>query len=141
MRFFIMLLPWLELFTLVQLGIETSAMTAVAYAVGTLVLGLLVLRRQGMNMFERLRQVQSGGVIGPELLADEMAMGLAGLLLMFPGMISDFAALIVVIGPLRRRIARVISGPQPEPYVPQRDAEPNVIIEGQFQRVDEERDL
>lgn len=139
MRLFIMLLPWLELFTLVQLGIETSAMTAVAYAVGTLVLGLVILRRQGMNMFERLRQLQSGGVIGPELLADEMAMGLAAMLLMFPGMISDFAALIVMIGPLRRRLARLITGPQPEPYVPQRDAEPNVIIEGQFERVDEEK--
>jgi UPF0716 protein FxsA len=140
MRFIIMLLPWLELYTLVQLGIETSALTAVAYAVGTLFLGLLVLRRQGMEMFERLRKLQSGGVIGPELLVDDMAMGLAGVLLMFPGMISDVAALIVMIGPLRRRLARAMGGPQPEPYVPGRDREPNVIIEGQFHRVDSERD-
>ena len=138
MRFIIMLLPWLELYTLVKLGIETSALTAVGYAIGTLILGLLVLRRQGMEMFDRLRQLQSGGVIGPQLLMEDMAMGLAGVLLMFPGMISDVVAIIVMIGPLRRRLARAIGGPQPEPYVPERDREPNVTIEGQFQRLDDE---
>ena len=140
MRFIIALLPWLELFTLVQLGIETSALTAVAYAVGTLLLGLMVLRRQGMEMFDRLRQLQTGGVIGPDLLVDDMAMGLAGVLLMFPGMISDVAAVIVMIGPLRRRLARAIGGPQPQPYVPERDREPSVTIEGQFRRVDDSMD-
>ena len=46
MRFFFMLLPWLELFTLIQLGIETSALTAIFYVLATLTLGVLVLRRQ-----------------------------------------------------------------------------------------------
>ena len=36
MRFIIMLLPWLELFTLIQLGIETSALTALGYVLFTL---------------------------------------------------------------------------------------------------------
>ena len=141
MRFIIMLLPWLELYTLVKLGIETSALTAVAYAVGTLVLGLLLLRRQGEEMFERLRKLQSGGVIGPDLLVDDMAMGLAALLFMFPGMISDVAALVLMIGPLRRRLARDFGDPRPEPYVPDREREPNVVIEGQFHRVDERQDM
>ena len=114
MRFFILLLPWLELFTLIQLGIETSALTAIFYVLVTFVLGLVVIRRQGMDLVERLRGTQEGRVIGADLLVDDMAMGLAGLLLLFPGMISDFAALVVMVGPLRRRLARMIAGPQPE---------------------------
>ena len=47
MRLILMLLPWLELFTLIQLGIETRALTAIAYVLGTLALGLLGLQRQG----------------------------------------------------------------------------------------------
>ena len=121
MRFFIMLLPWLELFTLIQLGIETSALTALAYVFGTIFLGILVLQRQGQGMFERLRETQEGRILGPQLLLDDMAMGLAGLLLIIPGMITDFAALIVMVGPLRRRLARWVMGPQPEPYAPGRD--------------------
>ena len=130
MRFFIMLLPWLELFTLIKLGVETSALTALAYVFGTFVLGLMVL--------QRLRQAQEGRIIGRELLLDDMAMGLAGLLLMVPGMITDFAALIVVIGPLRRRLSRWFLGPQPEPYVPDRDASSHDTIEGTYRRVDDE---
>ena len=138
MRFFLMLLPWLELFTLIELGIETSALTALAYVLFTIVLGVAVLQRQGRGMFERLRQSQEGRVIGPQLLLDDMAMGLAGLLLIVPGMISDFLALIVVIGPLRRRLAKWLIGPQPEPYVPDQDRQPHVTLEGQYRRVDEE---
>jgi len=138
MRFVIMLLPWLELFTLIELGIQTSALTALAYVFGTLFLGLAILQRQGQGMFERLRQSQEGRIIGPQLLLDDMAMGLAGLLLMIPGMITDFAALIVVIGPLRRRLANWVLGPQPEPYVPERDTSSHTTIEGNYRRVDDE---
>ena len=137
MQLIIGLLPWIELFTLIQLGIETSALTALFYVLATFVLGVAVLRRQGMGMFERLRQSQQGRIIGPELLLDDMAMGLAGLLLIFPGMISDLAALVVMIGPLRRRLARWLGGPGPEPYAPQRDHSEKNTIEGDFRHVDD----
>ena len=137
MRLFILLLPWLELFTLIQLGIETSALTALFYVLFTVVVGAAVLRRQGMGMFERLRQSQEGRIIGPELLLDDMVLGLAGLLLIFPGLISDVAAIIVMIGPLRRRLARWVSGPTPEPYSPQRDRTESTTIEGDFRHLDD----
>ena len=138
MRLFIFLLPWLELFTLIELGIKTSALTALGYVLLTGVLGMAVLQRQGQGMFERLRQSQQGRLVGPQLLLDDMALGLAGVLLMIPGMISDLAALIVVIGPLRRRLARWLLGPQAEPYAPERDPAGEVTIEGQFRRLDDE---
>ncbi len=140
MRLFVLLLPWLELFTLIQLGIETSALTAVFYVLATLVLGLFVLKRQGMQMLERLQGVQQGRVLGSELLVDDMAMGLAGVLLMFPGLISDFAALVVMISPLRRRLSRALGGAQAEPYAPQRDFDSDLTIDGEFTRIDEEKD-
>ncbi|MCB1709545.1 MAG: FxsA family protein [Halioglobus sp.] len=138
MRLFIFLLPWLELFTLIELGIKTSALTALGYVLFTGVLGMAILQRQGQGMFERLRQSQQGRLVGPQLLLDDMALGLAGVLLMIPGMISDLAALIVVIGPLRRRLARWLLGPQAEPYAPERDPAGEVTIEGQFRRLDDE---
>jgi UPF0716 protein FxsA len=139
MRFAIMLLPWLELLTLIELGIKTSALTALAYVFVTVLLGLAILRRQGRGMFERLRQAQDGRIIGPELLLDDMAMGFAGLLLIVPGMISDLVAVIVMVGPLRRRLASVLLGPQPEVYVPERDRTGHETIEGVFQQVDDEK--
>ena len=140
MRIFFLLLPWLELFTLIQLGIETSALTALGYVFLTFFAGLFVLRMQGAGMFNRLREMQSGRVLGPQMLLDDMAVGVAGLLLMFPGMISDLAAILVMIGPLRRRLARWLTGPQPEPYSPQQDQSGPTTIEGDFRRVDESSD-
>ena len=137
MRLFILLLPWLELLCLIQIGIETSALMALGYVLASLLLGVAVLRYQGMGMFARLRALQSGQVLGPQILLDDMAVGLAGLLLIFPGPISDVAALVVLIGPLRRRLARWLAGPQPEPYVPGRDQAGHTTVEGSFDRVDE----
>jgi len=137
MRVFVMLLPWLELFTLIQLGVKTSALTAIFYVLFTFVLGVAVIRRQGMGMFERLKQSQEGRIIGPDLLLDDMWLGFAGLLLIFPGMISDLIAIVVMIGPLRRRLVRWLGGPQPEVYVPTRDSSSHETIEGDFRRVDD----
>ena len=137
MRVFFLLLPWLELFTLIQLGVETSAFTALLYVLVTFALGVAVIRRQGMGMFERLRQSQEGRVLGPGLLLDDMWLGLAGLLLMFPGMISDFIAILVMIGPLRRGLARWLGGPQPEPYREAKDRASHETIEGDFRRLDD----
>ena len=67
-------------------------------------------------------------------------MGLAGLLLMVPGLISDFAAVIVMIGPLRRRLHRWLIGPQPEPYAPERDPQGHITIDGQYRRVEDDDD-
>ncbi len=140
MRFAIVILPWLELFTLIELGVKTSALTALAYVFVTLLLGMAILQRQGRGMFERLRQGRDGRIIGPALLLDDMAMGFAGLLLMIPGMITDVVALVVMIGPLRRRLARMLRGPEPEAYIPERDmgSHSHETIEGIFRHVDDE---
>lgn len=137
MRVLILLLPWLELFTLIQLGIETSALTALAYVLLTLVLGMLLLRHQGLGMFQRLREAQQGAMPGRQLLLDDMAIGLAGVLLMVPGLISDFAALIVMIGPLRRKLLRWLGGPPPEAPAGYREPGGRTTIEGDYRRLDD----
>jgi len=138
MRFAIIILPWLELFTLIELGVKTNALTALAYVFATLLLGIAIMQRQGRGMFERFRQGQNGGIFGPEMLLDDMAMGLAGLLFMIPGMITDLLALIVLVGPLRRRLARMLSGTQSEVNVPKRDKRSGETIEGVFRHLDDE---
>tara|TARA_R110000823_G_scaffold295738_6_gene415686 strand:+ start:12643 stop:13059 length:417 start_codon:yes stop_codon:yes gene_type:complete len=138
MRFIVFLLPWLELFTLIQLGIETSALTALMYVLVTLFLGLALLQRQGRELFEHLRESQRTGTAGAQVLLDRMALGLAGLLFMVPGLITDFAALVVLVGPLRRRIARALYGTPPARYTPEQDSSAHQTIEGSFRRVDDE---
>src|SRR6056297_3365482 len=112
MRVFLLLLPWLELFTLIQLGVATSALVALAYVFLTFVAGLALLRLQGRDLFNRLREAQEGRLFGPQIFVDDMAVGLAALLLMAPGLITDAAAILVLFGPLRRRVSRWLFGGQ-----------------------------
>ena len=138
MRFIFMLLPWLELLTLIQLGIETSALAALAWVFATLFLGLALLRQQGRGIFAQLNGLQNGQVVGPELFVDEMALGFAGLLLMVPGLITDTLALLVLIGPLRRRIARLFGKEPDVAPAPHREVDGSHTIEGSFRRLDDD---
>ena len=139
MRFAVLLLPWLELLTLIELGVRTSALTALAYVFATALLGMAMLQRQGLGIVERLRQAQYGRTIGADILLDDMAMGFAGILLMIPGILTDLIAILVLIGPLRRRLARAWVPPSPAVYVPEQDTGPHQTIEGEFHHVDDDR--
>lgn len=137
MRWIIILLPWLELFTLIQLGVETSAFAALGWVLLTLVLGILLLQKQGEGMFRRLREVQQGFVISPGWLMDDMAMSLAAVLLMVPGLITDTLAVLVMIGPLRRRLARLLGGGHPRRMEPEDPPQGQTTLEGDYRRLDD----
>ncbi|WP_439100571.1 FxsA family protein [Congregibacter sp.] len=138
MRWIFILLPWMELFTLIQLGARIGALQAMLYVLATFLLGLTILRMQGMEIVNKLRAVQSGGaaMLPQRLLADELAMGLAGLLLIVPGLITDGIAVLVLFGPLRRKLFAALGGKEdPGPAYRPRPGDP---IEGEFRRLDDD---
>jgi UPF0716 protein FxsA len=110
MRLILLLYPWLELLSLIQLGIEAGALVAIAWVLGMFMLGSVMLRHVGMTAVMRLREAQRNGVLQQTLFVDDFAVAFAGLLLMIPGLLSDFFALLVLVGPLRRGLARWIVG-------------------------------
>lgn len=141
MRLLIFLYPWLELFSLIQLGVETSALFAIAWVVVTLLLGGALLRRVGKAGLQRLREAQQTGVLRQHIFLDEMAMAGAGLLLIVPGLISDFLAIIVLSGPPRRALARLLGLTMT--YTGARSATErnnDYTIEGSFEVVDDDSD-
>ena len=108
MRLLLLAYPWLELLSLIQLGINTSALVALSYVLLMLFVGIGLLRFVGATAFQRLRDAQQTGRLQQHLLVDDLAVAVAALLLMIPGLLSDFFALVVLIGPLRRGLARAL---------------------------------
>ncbi len=138
MRWIIFLLPWVELFTLIQLGSNIGALSALLYVFATLVLGLTLLRAQGMELVAKLRAAENGQILPPELFVDELSTGLAAILLMIPGLVTDTLAVLFLFAPLRRRIfgaLRGASGPRGAYRGPMGPDDP---IEGEFRRIDDE---
>lgn len=157
MRWLFFLYPWLELFSLIQLGVETSALFAMAWVLAMILAGVLLLRRVGMANISRLRAAQQGRMLQQQLLLDDMASAVAALLLIIPGLISDVFAVVVLIGPLRRRLARLMSptaaqfdpnrggrrfegeGHPPYTGAPHHPHE-QITIDGEYRRLDDEED-
>ncbi|MEE4278085.1 MAG: FxsA family protein [Halieaceae bacterium] len=163
MRWIFLLLPWVELYSLIKLGGQIGGFPAVLYVFLTLVLGLSIVRLQGMEIIARLREAQQGGVLTERLLADDLAVGLAGVLLMVPGLVTDFLAAAVLVGPIWRRLtgqtraaspppgpsagpdsgaSSRASGPQRDPSGAHRGANRGSgrpdTIEGEYRRLDDE---
>ena len=150
MRLLLLAYPWLELLSLIQLGIKTNALIALGYVLIMLLLGTALLRFVGVHAMSRLREAQRSGLLQQHLLVDDLALAVAALLLMIPGLVSDVFAVVVLIGPLRRAAARVLgvsgaSGPLNNDFVdpanrggPHRSVssgEP-VTLDGDFETVD-----
>ena len=154
MRFLLFTYPWLELLSLIQLGVETNALFAIGWVFLMFLLGGAMIQRVGAASIVRLREAQRSGVLPQSLLVDDMALVAAALLLIVPGLVSDFFAMVVLIGPLRRGLSRAVFGARETGIAfgyrdaysnstngkrrQSEDAQPRqVTLEGEFTHIDE----
>ena len=92
-RFFLLLLPLLELATLILLGQRIGVGYTLLWVLGSGVLGLVLIQRQGWSMLQQL-QIRMAENRSPfAVLKTGMWWLLAGVLLMIPGLITDALAL------------------------------------------------
>jgi UPF0716 protein FxsA len=136
MPWIFLLLPWIELWTLIELGAATSALTALAWVFLSLMLGLGLIRRQGMQLLAEMQQQSGGRILSPQLLMDDLGLVSSGLLLMIPGLITDTLAVVFLIGPLRRRLLRA-GRRDAEVHTSATPNEERVTLEGDFRRLDD----
>jgi len=110
MKWLLLLYPWLELWSLIELGAQTSATTAMLWVLGAGVLGIGLFRLAGRQTLAHLQQAQREGVLSQQLLMGNVSRLVAGVLLIIPGLISDVLAVVVLIAPLRILLAKLLFG-------------------------------
>ena len=110
MKWLLFFYPWLELWSLIELGTQTSATTAMLWVLGAGVLGIGLFRLAGRQTLEHLQQAQREGVLSQQLLMGNVSRFVAGVLLIIPGLISDALAVVVLIAPLRMLLAKLLFG-------------------------------
>ena len=108
MKWLLFLYPWLELWSLIELGAQTSVTTAMLWVLGAGVLGMALFRLAGRQTLAHLRQAQREGALSQQLLMGNVAQLVAGVLLIVPGLISDVLAVLVLIAPLRFLLAKLL---------------------------------
>lgn len=99
-------LPLLEIALLIRLGQLIGIWWLASIVIGTAVLGTYVIRQVGLSVFERALSRLGTDREGFPPLFDGFLQVLAGLLLIFPGVISDTFGLVLLIPQVRHFVIR-----------------------------------
>jgi len=112
-RFFalgFLLLPLVEIALFILVGRAIGLFPTLALVILAAIAGALLLRQQGLGVVERLRSNMNAGTIPGRTMFDTMLIGLAGLLLILPGFLSDAIALVLLVPAVRDRIFSALAG-------------------------------
>ncbi|WP_437281800.1 FxsA family protein [Sorangium sp. So ce375] len=101
-------LPILELWLLVSIGGIIGFWPTVAIALGTAILGAALARREGLKVLAAWRGAMEAGRVPDEGLTEGLLVLLGGVLLVVPGVLTDAAGLVLLLPPVRRRIAAAV---------------------------------
>lgn len=96
--------PLLELYVLIEVGSEIGAITTILLSIFTAVLGAALVRLQGVSVLMRVQQTLARGEAPAlEVLEGAMIM-MSGVMLLFPGFITDILGFMMLVPPLRRKL-------------------------------------
>ncbi len=99
-------LPLLEIAVFILVGQRIGVwMTLLAIVLTTLAGGILV-RIQGRNLVADIRATMNAGGVPARAATDALMIGVAGLLLLIPGFITDIVGLALLVPPVRGLIYR-----------------------------------
>lgn len=102
----LLLLPFLELWLMIGIGGEIGGLAVIIWLVAMILLGLNLLRYLGASSMLRAAQNIRGGVMPAQTLADGLFKAVGAVLLIIPGFITDFLALLCFIPLVRRLLLR-----------------------------------
>ncbi|MGK2913134.1 MAG: FxsA family protein [Porticoccaceae bacterium] len=131
--------PLLDLCLLIRVGQAIGSGRTIVLMLLIAALGLAVVRRQGFAALLRARERLAIGEPPSREMLDAAVLTVAGLLLLIPGFLTDVMALVGLLPPLRRWLAkRLLAGSLVFTGSPSGVARaPGNIIEGEYRREDE----
>jgi UPF0716 protein FxsA len=103
------LLPFAEIVAFVAIASLIGWGLAICLFVATSIVGVVILQRSGRDDLSRLREtVRLGGLRAVHLDSPGVGSILGGILLMFPGFITDVAGGILLIPAVRRQLRAMV---------------------------------
>ena len=98
------IIPIFEIYLLIKIGTVFGALTSIALVIFTGILGAYLARIQGLQTLSRIQEsLREGRVPSGELL-DALLIGVAGLVLLTPGFLTDTIGFILLVPSSRNAI-------------------------------------
>lgn len=101
-------IPFVEILLLLKVSQYIGALATIGLVVLTALLGLNLLKRQGLSTLLRFQDRLRSGQLPAQEIVEGMLVAFAGALLLSPGFITDTLGVVLLTPPVRRRIARRI---------------------------------
>jgi UPF0716 protein FxsA len=95
------LVPLFELYLLIKVGYHLGALNTLIVVILTGIVGASLAKVQGMRTMIRVRNSLNRGELPAEELLDALLIFMAGLLLLTPGFITDFAGMGLLVPSIR----------------------------------------
>lgn len=91
------IVPLVELYFLIKIGNAIGALNTVLFILATAFLGAYLARLEGLRTLRQIQLNLSQGILPAEQLVDGLLIFAGGVLLITPGVITDFIALLLLI--------------------------------------------
>jgi len=91
------IIPIVEIYFLIQIGTTFGALTSIVLVIVTGFFGAYLARRQGLQTLVRIQESLREGKIPSGELLDALLIGIAGLVLLTPGFITDLFGFLMLI--------------------------------------------
>ena len=98
------IIPIIEISLLIEIGSMFGGLTAVALVILTGFLGAFLARMQGLQTLYRIQESLREGRMPSGELLDALLIGIAGLVLLTPGFLTDSAGFLMLIPATRNAI-------------------------------------
>lgn len=101
--------PVIEIVLLIRVGGLVGVLPTVLLVVSTAVLGVFLLRHQGLSVLQRLQQQLNSGRSPAAEILEAAALLVAGALLLTPGFFTDALGFLLLVPALRRLLVRELA--------------------------------
>lgn len=98
-------IPLIEILVFVEVGSEIGALNTVIITVVTALIGVALIRIQGIGVLMRARATLDRQETPVNEIFEGIFLALAGLFLIIPGFVTDTVGFLLLIPPLRRALA------------------------------------
>ena len=137
--------PLVELYVLIEVGSEIGALSTILLSVFTAILGAALVRLQGVSVLLRVQETLARGEAPALEMLEGAVLMMAGVMLLFPGFITDAMGFLMLVPPLRRKLIVAVlkrsgaMGPAPGGRTGNEgeDIRRVTIIQGEYRREDD----
>lgn len=95
--FILVLIPFVEIFTFIKVGQVIGAMTAISITIISAIVGIYLVKQEANNeQIKAIKKMNSGEAPVKEAISGIYLL-IAGILLLIPGLVSDFIGVMLLI--------------------------------------------